>query len=210
MARPRKYPKELLDRGARVVIDNSRPIAHVARDLGIPPETLRRHLRQVEADEGLRPDLPTAAEREEIKELRKEVFELRRANEILKSASVFVAKELDEDLACIHRSGWPGELIARWRLGGGVGGARSLVWVSWPVLDRVAGLGLGARRPWSRPARAGVIAAGWAECRGWCCSGRRWVRRARGARVGAPGRRRSQLAKASGLGDAASTCARCA
>jgi transposase len=97
MARPRKYPKEMLDRGARVVIESARPIAHVARDLGIPPETLRRHVRQVEADEGLRPDLPTAAEREEIKELRKDVFELRRANEILKSASVFFAKELDED-----------------------------------------------------------------------------------------------------------------
>jgi len=97
MARPRKYPKELLDRGARVVIDSSRPIAHVARDLGIPSESLRRHVRQLEADEGLRPDLPTAAEREEIKELRAEVFELRRANEILKSASVFFAKELDED-----------------------------------------------------------------------------------------------------------------
>ena len=97
MARPRKYPKELLDRGARVVIDSGRPIAHVARDLGIPAESLRRHVRQLEADEGLRPDLPTAAEREEIKELRKEVFELRRANEILKSASVFFAKELDED-----------------------------------------------------------------------------------------------------------------
>lgn len=97
MARPRKYPKELLDRGARVVIDSNRPIAHVARDLGIPPESLRRHVRQIEADEGLRPDLPTAAEREEIKTLRKEVAELRRANEILKSASVFFAKELDED-----------------------------------------------------------------------------------------------------------------
>jgi len=97
MARPRKYPKELLDRGARGVIDSSRPIAHVARDLGIPSESLRRHVRQLEADEGLRPDLPTAAEREEIKELRAEVFELRRANEILKSASVFFAKELDED-----------------------------------------------------------------------------------------------------------------
>lgn len=97
MARPRKYPKELLDRGARVVIDSGRPIAQVARDLGIPPESLRRHVRQIEADEGLRPDLPTAAEREEIKNLRKEVAELRRANEILKSASVFFAKELDED-----------------------------------------------------------------------------------------------------------------
>ena len=97
MPRPRKYPPELLDRGARVVIESRRPIAHVARDLGVPPETLRRHLRQLEADEGLRPDLPTAAEREEIKQLRKEVYELRRANEILKAASVFFATELDAD-----------------------------------------------------------------------------------------------------------------
>src|SRR3954452_3748427 len=89
MARPRKYPPELLDRGARVVIDSGRPIAHVARDLGVPAETLRRPVRRVEADEGLRPDLPTSAEREEIKALRKEIYELRRANEILKAASVF-------------------------------------------------------------------------------------------------------------------------
>ena len=97
MPRPRKYPPELLDRGARVVIESGRPIAHVARDLGVPPETLRRHLRQVEADEGLRPDLPTSEEREEIKRLRKENDELRRANEILKAASVFFATELDAD-----------------------------------------------------------------------------------------------------------------
>jgi len=43
------------------------------------------------------PDLPTVAEREEIKRLRKENFELRRANEILKAASVFFATELDAD-----------------------------------------------------------------------------------------------------------------
>jgi transposase len=97
MSRPRKYPPELLDRGARLVIESGRPIAHVARDLGIPSETLRKWVRQKEADEGLRPDLPTAAEREEIKQLRKEVFELRRANEILKAASVFFATELDQD-----------------------------------------------------------------------------------------------------------------
>jgi len=97
MARPRKYPRELLDRGARVVIESGRPVAQVARDLGIPSETLRRHVRQAEADQGLRPDLPTAAEREEIRDLRKEVFELRRANEILKAASVFFAIELDAD-----------------------------------------------------------------------------------------------------------------
>jgi transposase len=97
MSRPRKYPRELLDRGARVVIDSGRPIAHVARDLGVPPETLRRCVREVEAEEGLRPDLPTTAEREEIKQLRREVYELRRANEILKAASVFFATELDAD-----------------------------------------------------------------------------------------------------------------
>jgi transposase len=79
------------------VIESGRPIAHVARDLGVPPETLRRHVRQLEADEGLRPDLPTVAEREEIRQLRQEVYELRRANEILKAASVFFATELDAD-----------------------------------------------------------------------------------------------------------------
>jgi transposase len=97
MGRPRKYPPELLDRGARVVIESGRPIAHVARDLGVSAETLRRYVRQLEADEGLRPELATSAEREQIKALRKEVYELRRANEILKAASVFFATELDAD-----------------------------------------------------------------------------------------------------------------
>jgi transposase len=63
----------------------------------IESETLRRAVRQVEADSGKRGDLLTSQEREEIKKLRRENFELRRANEILKSASVFFAKELDPD-----------------------------------------------------------------------------------------------------------------
>lgn len=63
----------------------------------MPAETLRKRVRQAEADGGLRPDLPTAAEREEIRKLRKENFELRRANEILEAASVFFAIELDTD-----------------------------------------------------------------------------------------------------------------
>lgn len=97
MPRPREYPPELLDRGARLVFESNRPIARVARDLGVPSETLRKYVRQVEADEGLRPDLPTTAEREEIEQLRREIYELRRANEILKAASVFFATELDAD-----------------------------------------------------------------------------------------------------------------
>jgi len=89
MPRPRKYPQELIDRGVRLVLESGRPIAHVAKDIGLPPETLRKRVRQAEADEGLRPDLPTAEEREEIKRLKRENAELRRANEILKAASVF-------------------------------------------------------------------------------------------------------------------------
>lgn len=97
MPRPRKYPEELLDRGVRLVFESGRPVAQVARDLGIHPEALRKRVRQAEADAGKRTDLLTNAEREEIKRLKRENYELRRANEILKSASVFFAKELDPD-----------------------------------------------------------------------------------------------------------------
>jgi len=97
MSRPRKYPEELIERGVRLVIESGRPVAHIAKDLGLPSETLRKRVRQAEADGGLRPDLPTTQEREEIKQLKRENSELRRANEILKAASVFFATELDAD-----------------------------------------------------------------------------------------------------------------
>ena len=97
MPRPRKYPQELIDRGVRLAIESGRPIAHVAADIGLPPETLRKRVRQAQADQGLRPDLPTSEEREEIKQLKRENYELRRANEILKAASVYFATELDAD-----------------------------------------------------------------------------------------------------------------
>ena len=97
MSRPRKYPDELIQRGVRLALESGRPIAQVAKDLGMHPETLRRRVRQRQAGEGLRPDLPATEEREEIKRLERENFELRRANEILKAASVFFATELDAD-----------------------------------------------------------------------------------------------------------------
>jgi len=89
MARPKKYPDELIARGVRLALESGRPVAHVAADLGIHAETLRKKVRQAQADSGARADLPTSSEREEIRKLRAENFELRRANEILKSASVF-------------------------------------------------------------------------------------------------------------------------
>jgi transposase len=95
MPRARKYPIELLERATRLVLESGRPIAHVADDLGLPKETLRKYVRQVEANDGRRSDLLTSEEREEIRKLRKESFELRRANEILKSASVFFARWYD-------------------------------------------------------------------------------------------------------------------
>ena len=97
MPRPKKYPDELMDRGVRLVFESRRPIAHVAVDLGVHPEALRKRVRQAEADSGKRSDVLTTQEREEIRKLRREVHDLRRANEILKSASVFFAKELDPD-----------------------------------------------------------------------------------------------------------------
>jgi transposase len=54
-------------------------------------------VRQAEADSGARPELLSGQEREEIRRLRKENYELRRASEILKSASLFFARELDPD-----------------------------------------------------------------------------------------------------------------
>jgi transposase len=97
MARPKKFPDEVMQRAARIALEGERPIAHVAHDFGMHPETLRKKVRQAEADSGLRPELLSSQEREEIRRLRRENYELRRANEILKSASLFFARELDPD-----------------------------------------------------------------------------------------------------------------
>jgi transposase len=95
MSRPSKYPDELRERGVRLVFESGRPIAHVARDLGVHRETLRLWVRQAEADSGAGNDRLTSAERERMKALEREVRELRRANEILKAASALFAQELD-------------------------------------------------------------------------------------------------------------------
>jgi transposase len=97
MARARRYPDELVARGVRLALESSRPIAHIAADLGMSAESLRRHVRSAEADQARGAGLSVTAEQEEIRRLRRENLELRRANEILKSASVFFAKALDED-----------------------------------------------------------------------------------------------------------------
>jgi transposase len=86
MSAPRNYPDELRQRAVRLVSESGRPIAHVAQDLGVHREALRRWVRQAEADQGRRSDRPTSAELEELRRLPKDNAELRQANEILKAA----------------------------------------------------------------------------------------------------------------------------
>ena len=74
------------------------PLTRVAQQLGINPETLRNWVKQAELDAGRRPGTSTE-DRQRIAELEREVFQLRRANSILKSASAFFAAELDRPQA---------------------------------------------------------------------------------------------------------------
>jgi transposase len=79
----------------RLARESDRPLAHVARDLGVHPEALRNWVRQNEADRGDRAEQLSTVERDELKRLRAENTELRRANEILKAASAIFAAGLD-------------------------------------------------------------------------------------------------------------------
>ena len=98
----KNYPPELRERAVRMVAEVKADypsewaaIAAVAAKLGIgSTETLRKWVRRAEVDSGTRPGV-TSEESAEIRRLKREVAELRRANEILKAASAFFAAELD-------------------------------------------------------------------------------------------------------------------
>jgi transposase len=97
----RRYPAELRERAVRMVREaiaeggeSFGVVTRVARQLGIGPESLRNWVKQAEIDGGLRPGV-TSEERQRIVALERENRELRRANEILKAAASFFARELD-------------------------------------------------------------------------------------------------------------------
>lgn len=97
MAAQKKYPDELRARAVRLYRESDpKPvIRRLAEQLGVHPEALRNWIRQDEADRGERDDRLSATELEELRRLRKENAELKRANEILKAASAYFASELD-------------------------------------------------------------------------------------------------------------------
>ncbi len=97
MAAPKKFPTELRERAVRLYFESDpRPVVRrLAEQLGIHHEALRTWIRQAQADRGERIDQPTTADLEELRRLRRENAELRRANEILKAASAFFAQEMD-------------------------------------------------------------------------------------------------------------------
>ena len=105
MAAPRKYSVELRDRAIRMALDarqdpetRTGAIKRIADQLGVHPEALRTWVRQAEVDDGVRPGT-TSDDATRIGKLEREVRELRRANEILRtSAAFFAAAELDRKI----------------------------------------------------------------------------------------------------------------
>ncbi len=97
MPAPRKYDQESRDRAVRMYVDRRQVMPgesrlearrRVGELLDVSPDTLRGWIERKEIDAGERPGVPSAAEAR-MKELERENFELRRANEILKTASAF-------------------------------------------------------------------------------------------------------------------------
>ena len=102
MRKKTRYSPEVRERSVRMVFEHEREyasqwsaIVSIATKIGCTPETLRKWVRQAEVDTGRRGGV-TSDERVRIKELEREVNELRRTNEILRKASAYFAQaELD-------------------------------------------------------------------------------------------------------------------
>ena len=104
MATHKKYPDELRERAVKMVFEirgregkGRGEVARVARQLGVSHEAVRSWVQRAETDGGMRPGT-TADDKQRIAELERENRELRRANEILKAASAYFAREPDPRL----------------------------------------------------------------------------------------------------------------
>ena len=108
MPAPRKYPQELRDRAQRLVGEARREdpglslnaaVVRIGKRVGVKPDTLRGWCKQAAIDDG-RAAGTTTSDAARLRELEREVRELKRANEILLAASSFFARELDPRLPC--------------------------------------------------------------------------------------------------------------
>ncbi len=105
MTKRTRYSPEVRERAVRMVFEHQHEhesqwaaIESISTKIGCTSETLRRWVRQSEIDQGERGGISTD-ERERLKELERENRELKRANEILRTASAFFAQaELDRKL----------------------------------------------------------------------------------------------------------------
>ena len=105
MKTAKRYSPEVRERAVRMVFEHQSDhesqwatMASIAQKIGCTAETLRKWVRRAETDQGRR-EGTTTDDRERLKALEREVKELRRANEILKTASAFFAQaELDRKL----------------------------------------------------------------------------------------------------------------
>ncbi len=88
------YPPEFKAEAVRLVGGGDRSLSRLAKDLGVADQTLRNWVRHAEIDGGVR-DALAPSEREELRQLRREVRTLRQEREILKKAAAFFAKESD-------------------------------------------------------------------------------------------------------------------
>ena len=95
MGRPAKYPDQFRKDALALVESSGRPIAEVARSLGVAEGTLWNWVRasREATERGSDPDALTEAERDELRRLRKENVELRTDKEILKRAAAYFARE---------------------------------------------------------------------------------------------------------------------
>lgn len=95
MGRSSKYPAEFREQAVAMVRETGKPIAQVARDLGLNESTLSNWVNRDRADRGEHPDpeVLSTSEKEELRRLRRENAQLKMEREILKKAAAFFVQE---------------------------------------------------------------------------------------------------------------------
>lgn len=93
MARPSPYSPEFREEAVQLALKSSKPVAHIARELNVNPETLRTWVRQYEREHGQQDGPLPVDERAELKELRRRNRELEQENAFLKKAAAYFARD---------------------------------------------------------------------------------------------------------------------